>query len=143
MAVELTSVTDSCHTLVTPQHHQEDNMADLPEGITQEDLDRYVRITTGITKLTEEKDELNQKIKDAFYTDPTFISKGKLARTYGTVLVDITSTTTFDKKLFAAQFPPTEFPMFYKPEPDQTKLSPTEKKPFQSTSPRLSVKSLD
>lgn len=65
-------------------------MADLPNGLTQDEVDEYLKLDAGIKRLQVRHDILNEKIKNAHQ------GKKAQAYVYGGVIVTIQDKTKFD-----------------------------------------------
>lgn len=74
-------------------------MADLPNGLTQAEVDEYAKIDAGIKKLQARHKVLNEMIKDAHAT------KKAGAYIYGDVVVTIQDKTKFDADMAEASLP--------------------------------------
>lgn len=112
-------------------------MTALPAGITQADLDRYVKLDAAMKRAKIEHDALNAKIKDAFPNKGTYVC--------GDVLVERSEAHGFDAKEAAKRYPYDLHPTWYVvPEPvlDPTKVSEAVKTAFATTTQRLSVKAV-
>lgn len=110
-------------------------MAELPEGITQADLDKYAKLDKGMKKLAPEHKRLNQLIKDTFLKVGTFV--------HGDVIVDRSQADSFDKKAAEEDLPYEKFPDLYTHTIDPTKLTKTQKAKYTSKVQRLSIKVSD
>lgn len=115
-------------------------MAALPKGITQADLARYARITDGISKLTEEKNALSEKIKTAYTTAGV---SGKKTFVYptasGALIVELGEQNVLDTKDFAIAYPADKHPLFYKQAVDTKAITPAYGDPFRTKKMTLSV----
>jgi hypothetical protein len=108
-------------------------MAELPEGITQKELDEYAKLDRGIKKLQTRHKILNAKIKQVFAS----VTKG--TRVFGDVVVKIGLTSSFDKESFEEKYPKEKFPQYYKLTLDPTKIEADIKAKFTSKANTLSV----
>lgn len=74
-------------------------MSEMPDGITQEELDRYAKLDKAIKKFQIEHKSLNARIKAAFKKVGTF--------QFGSVIVKRTESTSkkFDSEAFALAYP--------------------------------------
>lgn len=112
-------------------------MADLPNGLTQAEVDEYAKLDAGIKKLQERHRVLNEKIKDAHAT------KKAGSYVYGEVIVSIQDKTRFDADMAEASLPYTNVSnrKFYKHVIDPRALDADVRAGFSVTAPRaLSVK---
>ncbi len=112
-------------------------MADLPNGLTQAEVDEYAKLDAGIKKLQEKHKILNEKIKDAHAT------KKAGAYIYGDVVVTIQDKTKFDVDMAEASLPYTNVVnrKFYKHTIDAKALEADVRAGFTVGAPRaLSVK---
>lgn len=106
----------------------------LPEGITQDDLDKLAKIDSSIKKLEKAKAPLLAKVKTAFVKLGTFA--------YGNVIIERTQAKSFDAKTFEEEHPFESFPEFYKPVIDATTIPEDEKEKYTSFTQRLSIKTV-
>lgn len=112
-------------------------MADLPNGLTQAEVDEYAKIDAGIKKLQERHAILNEKIKDAHAT------KKAGAYIYGSVVVTIQDKSKFDVAMAEDSLPYTNPAnrKFYKHTIDARALDADVRAGFTIAAPRaLSVK---
>lgn len=106
-------------------------MAELPEGITQKELDEYAKLDRGIKKLQIRHKILNEKIKTTFTKVGTFV--------FGSVIVKRTEADSFDAKAAEKAFPLDKHPEFYKSVFDASALPADKRKKFTTKVQRLSV----
>lgn len=112
-------------------------MTDLPNGLTQDEVNEYAKIDAGIKKLQDRHKILNEKIKDAHAT------KKAGAYIYGDVVVTIQDKTKFDADMAEASLPYSNLAnrKFYKHMIDQRALDADVRDGFTVPAPRaLSVK---
>lgn len=110
---------------------------DLPTGITQKDLVRYVKLNSQMTKVTKLRNVLNDKIKKAFHGIGLEIGKPYI---FGSISVKLGQQNVFDPDLFAKAHPAEKFPEFYTLQLDMEKVPATAKSPkFFSRRVTLSV----
>lgn len=112
-------------------------MADLPNGLTQTEVDEYAKLDAGIKKLQDRHKVLNEKIKDAHAT------KKAGAYIYGEVVVTITDKTKFDAEMAEGSLPYSDPKnrKFYKHVIDARALDADMRAGFTVPAPRsLSVK---
>lgn len=106
-------------------------MAELPEGITQKELDEYAKLDRGIKKLQTRHKILNEKIKLAFTKMGTFV--------FGSVIVKLSSSSSFDKDAFTTGHPQDKFPQYYVWALDPKLIEADKKAKFTTKTERLSV----
>lgn len=106
----------------------------LPEGITQAELDKYARVDAAIKRLEPEKKRLNDKIKRAFTELGTFLC--------GSVVVKRTQADSFDAVAFADKYPESKYPQYYKSVVDPTKIDAKTKSKFVSKTQRLAIETV-
>lgn len=106
-------------------------MADLPEGITQAELDRYALLDRGIKKLQDEHSDLNAKIKAAFTKVGTFA--------HGDVIVKRSESKGVDTAAVEKAFPFDTAPGYYKPTIDRTALPKEVKDTFPKITQSVSI----
>lgn len=115
-------------------------MADLPNGLTQAEVDEYLKLDTAIKKAQERHAILNEKIKNAHE------SKKAGLYVYGGVAVTIQDKSRFDAKVAEDSLPytnPTNR-KFYKHVIDPTALEADVKAEFTLPASRaLSVKKVN
>lgn len=90
-------------------------MAQLPEGITQKDIDRYAQLDAGLKKIADEHKVLNEKIKQA-HIDAGISGKKTLiypSEKYGAVVVKLGEQRRMDTEALIAKHPQEKFPDFY------------------------------
>jgi hypothetical protein len=99
-------------------------MAQLPEGLTQKDIDRYAQLDAGIKKLQEEHAVLNETIKQAHKNAGIEGNKtlSYPSEKYGTVIVKLGQQKRFDTAAASETFPEAEFPEYYSSTLDSKKL---------------------
>lgn len=99
-------------------------MAQLPEGLTQKDIDRYAQLDAGIKKLQEEHGILNETIKQAHKNAGIEGNKtlSYPSEKYGTVIVKLGQQKRFDSAQASATFPEEEFPEYYSSSLDPKKM---------------------
>mgnify|MGYP007069471091 CR=1 FL=1 len=117
-------------------------MAQLPEGITQQDLDRYAHLTAGIAVLEAEKDALNTQIKAA-YAAAGYSGKHTLvypSPRYGSVIVTIGEQRRVDQEALVTAFPRDRFPEYWKPVIDVDAIPATTVLGFRTPTMTLSIK---
>lgn len=107
-------------------------MAELPDGITQEELDRYAKLDAGIKALQAEHKKINEKIKKVFTQPGTFV--------FGKVIIDRSSVVGVDVTAVEENFPPSKYPEYYKAAVDQDSLPDEVKAEYFTLTERLSVK---
>lgn len=111
-------------------------MSTLPEGITQEDLRRLVKLRTQMARAKAAEEILSNKIKDAHEAKAG-------TYTYDEFVVEITVPDVLDEAKLLKQRPQENFPQLYKTVPDTKKIQADSGKKFYIVgggSPRLSVK---
>jgi hypothetical protein len=112
----------------------------LPQGITQADLDRALKLKVGLDKLEAEHKELTDRIKEAFEAE-------KKTYVYEEVSVTIGLTSRLDAKEFQAAYGVEDFPELYKSAPDaaaiRKQLGATTAEKFFKTSKTLSLKKVE
>lgn len=110
-------------------------MAELPEGITQKELDRYAKIDAGIKKLSVEKAALNDKIKKAFLKAGTFI--------FGNVIIKKGAQMRKDAAAMEAAFPYKSHPQYWHMQFDPSLVDAVAAKKFLKPIETLSVSVAD
>lgn len=106
-------------------------MAELPEGITQKEIDRFLKLDLGIKKLQPEHKVLSEKIKSAFTKLGTWV--------FGEAIIKRTEASSFDKAAFEKKHPVDRFPEYYSLTLDPTLIEPDVKAKFTTKVQRLSV----
>jgi len=106
-------------------------MAELPEGLTQKELDEYAKLDRGIKKLQTRHKILNEKIKDAFTKNGTFV--------FGSVIIKRSEANSLDPEALQKKYPEATYPEYYKTVLDATKVPADIKAKFSSKTQRLSV----
>lgn len=99
-------------------------MAQLPEGLTQKDIDRYAQLDAGMKRLKDEHDVLNEKIKQA-HKDAGIEGSKTLtypSDKYGTVIVKLGVQKRLDAVALQEKFSEEKAPEFYTPMLDQKKV---------------------
>lgn len=112
-------------------------MADLPNGLTQDEVNEYLKLDLGIKRLQERHAILNEKIKNAH------AGKKAQAYLYGEVIVTIQDKSKFDIEEAEGALPYTDPKnrKFYKHVIDSGSLQPDVKAKFTHQATRaLSVK---
>lgn len=109
-------------------------MSNLPEGITQVEIETYSKIDLAIKKLEPRKKELGDRIKAAYTKVGSFV--------VGNVIIDRTEADSKDIKSAEKLYPYDLYPELYVVEPkfDFSKLAPEEQAKFVTKTQRLSVK---
>lgn len=102
-------------------------MAELPEGLTQKDIDRYAYLDAGLKKLQDEHKALNDKIKKMHEAQGI---KGKKtlvypSEKYGSVIVDLNEQKRVDEDALVAAYPESKAPQYWKPVIDKTAIPAT------------------
>jgi len=97
-------------------------MAELPEGLTQKDIDRYAYLDAGIKKLVEEHTLLNDKIKQKHKEAGI---KGKKTLSYpsdkfGTVIVTLGEQKRLVLEDLIKAYPVEKAPQFWTMQFDKT-----------------------
>lgn len=103
----------------------------LPEGITQDELNRYARLSHAVRKANEELAVLNAKIKDAYPNLGTFVAAPVIIKRSQSVGVDVAAV--------AAAYPYEAAPEYYSAAVDLRKLPVEVKDTFPKITQRLSV----
>lgn len=108
-------------------------MSTLPPGLSQEQINRYAKLDAGIKLLQDEKDNLNNVIKDAHKDQPrgTYI--------YESVVVKIGETSKVDTKGIEGEFPFEVNPEYYDAKLDAKKVPAETKARYTTKVPTLSV----
>lgn len=89
-------------------------MSQLPEGVTQEEIDQLAKLRRGIEKAQAAAKLIEDKIRAGARTG---------TNVYGDVIVKKVETIgTFDKKRFEVTFPFSSHPEFYSPTLDTKKI---------------------
>lgn len=109
-------------------------MSDLPDGITQDDLDKYAKIDAAMKKLEPEKKRIADLIKKAFDKPGTFV--------HGNVVIERTTAKLRATKDFLSDYPADEYPEFYVNEPkiNWDAVSEEDAAEYWTASEKLSVK---
>jgi hypothetical protein len=89
--------------------------SELPEGITQKELDELAKLDKAIKKASDRSAILRDKLKTAVTKKGTYV--------FGKVVVKRGTTKRFDPTSFEEDFPFSTNPEFYKASPDSTKVS--------------------
>jgi hypothetical protein len=116
---------------------KENTMAELPEGITQKQIDEYAKLDKGIKKLQTRHKILNALIKQVFEGTP------KGTKIFGEVVVKLGETSTFSSESFEEKYPKDKFPQYYKLTLDPKTIEADVKAKFTSNNPTLSVSVAD
>lgn len=116
-------------------------MSTLPPGLTQKELDLYLRLDLAEKKIAPVKKTLNEKIKAAFPIK-------KATYNFEKVLVLIGVANTFEKEKFETDHPREQYPDFYTLVPatyvlDVKKLSDADKKGYLTPGAKLSVSAIE
>lgn len=118
-------------------------MANLPEGLTQKDIDRYAQLDAGLKKIAEEHKTLNEKIKQA-HLDAGITGKKTLiypSEKYGSVIVDLSEAKSVDTESLEAKYPVEKNPDYYTPKLDTKKVPADIVAKFRTVvTQRLSIK---
>lgn len=96
-------------------------MADLPEGLTQKDIDRYAQLDQGMKKLADEHKVLNEKIKQA-HKDAGIEGNKTLtypSAKYGTVIVKLGEQKRLDTAALEKAHPFEKYPNFWRTQFDK------------------------
>lgn len=96
-------------------------MANLPEGLTQKDIDRYAQLDAGMKKLADEHKVLNDKIKQA-HKDAGYEGSKTLiypSEKYGSVIVKLGEQKRLDTEALETAHPFEKFPQFYRTQFDK------------------------
>jgi hypothetical protein len=110
-------------------------MSELPEGLTQTEVNRYAKLDAGIKKLQPEHKQLGDKIKAAVTKVGVF--------TFEKVLVNRTEANSFDSDSAEHDFPQDKFPEYYKAVLDPSKIPDKVKSKYTSKTQRVSVKVIE
>ncbi len=110
-------------------------MAQLPEGLTQKDIDRYAQLDAGIKRLQEEHAVLNETIKQAHKAAGIEGNKtlSYPSDKYGTVIVKLGQQKRFDTAKATETFPEDEFPEYYTSTIDAKKMAADIANEFRTT----------
>lgn len=103
----------------------------LPDGITQDELNRYARLSHAVRKANEELTVLNAKIKNAYPKLGTFIAPP--------VVIKRTQSIGVDTAAVAVAYPFDDAPEYYSASVDIKKLPVEVKDTFPKITQRLSV----
>ena len=118
-------------------------MAQLPEGLTQKDIDRYAQLDAGLKKIADEHKVLNEKIKKA-HEDAGIGGKQTLiypSEKYGSVIVDLSVANGVDTEAMEARYPQEKNPEYYTPKLDTKKIPADIVQKFRTVqTQRLSIK---
>lgn len=115
-------------------------MAEIPEGITLKELERYTHLDAGIKKLADEKSDLNDKIKKAFTKIGTFIFPSEK---FGFITVKLGTQNRVDNKALEAAFPEEKYPQYYRSQFDPSLVDDKSKSKFKTPTTTLSVSSAE
>lgn len=102
-------------------------MADLPEGLTQKDIDRYAQLDAGLAKIRDEHAALNDKIKK---THEAAGIHGKKTLTYpsekyGVVIVTLGEQKRVDTEALEKAHSIEKSPEYWVPKLDQKLVDKT------------------
>lgn len=118
-------------------------MAQLPEGLTQKDIDRYAQLDAGLKKIADEHKTLNEKIKKA-HEDAGITGKKTLiypSEKYGAVIVDLSEAKGVDSEAMEEKYPIEKNPDYYTPKLDVKKIPADIVAKFRTVvTQRLSIK---
>jgi hypothetical protein len=89
--------------------------SELPEGITQKELDELAKLDKAIKKASERSAILRDKLKTAVTKKGTYV--------FGKVVVKRGTTNRFDAESFEKDYSPVMFPEMFKTSVDATKVS--------------------
>lgn len=99
-------------------------MAQLPEGLSQKDIDRYAYLDKGMKKLQEEHAVLNEKIKQA-HKDAGIEGSKTLtypSEKFGTVIVKLGQQKRMDVAALTEKYTEEKAPEYYSLALDQKKV---------------------
>jgi len=118
-------------------------MAQLPEGLTQKDIDRLAQLDAGMKKLQDEYNALKDKVKRA-HQDAGLTGKQTLvypSDKYGTVIVDLNEQKRVDTEALIKAHPFDKFPQYWRMQFDQAAVDETVLNKFRTNViPTLSIK---
>lgn len=118
-------------------------MADLPEGVSQKDIDRYAYLDKGIKKLQDEHKALNDKIKRAHEAAGITGKKTLVypSEKFGSVIVDLNEQKRVDSEALEAAHPFEKSPQYWRMQFDQGLVDKTILDKFRTKIiPTLSIK---
>ena len=118
-------------------------MSELPEGLTQAQLDRYAQLDRGIKALAKEKEDLNAHIKQTFSLAEI---TGVHTMVFGAVVVKIGETSRLPKEAkeqLEEKYPESKFPKNWKSALDVTSLPKGVVDEFRVLGQTLSVDVID
>lgn len=96
-------------------------MAELPEGLTQKDIDRFAYLDKGMKKLQDEHRVLNEKIKQAHKDAGISGSKTLIypSEKFGAVIVKLGEQKRLDTAALEEAHPYEKFPQFWRTQFDK------------------------
>ena len=96
-------------------------MAELPEGLTQKDIDRFAYLDKGMKKLADEHKMLNEKIKQAHKSAGITGSKTLIypSDKFGSVVVKLGEQKRLDTAALEEAHPFERFPQFWRTQFDK------------------------
>lgn len=111
-------------------------VTELPEGITQADIDRYAKLDAGIKKLSAEHKVLNELLKLKLVKLGTFV--------FGKVIIKRSEASSFDKEKFEQDHPYSvkENRKYYVHALDASLIEPDLRKKYTTKTQRVSVETL-
>jgi hypothetical protein len=114
-------------------------LVELPEGITEKDLERYAKLSKQATTIKGLRDKLNDKIKKSFAGVKYEFDKpylfGKTSLTFGKQM-------RFSEELFVKKYPISKYPQFYSMQLD-TSLIPEDLKTDRVKTPVVTLKATE
>lgn len=120
-------------------------MADLPNGISQKDLDRYVQLDKALKKAQEEHKALNERIKQAF-EDAGVAGKRTLifdSAKFGSIVVKLGETRRLDSKALEEKYPFDKAPQYWRMQFDTTVVEEKILDQYRKLTQTLSVSTAD
>lgn len=118
-------------------------MAQLPEGLTQADIDRYAQLDNALKPILEEHKRLNDLIKRS-HIEAGHSGKQTLiypSEKFGSVIVELSEARNLDEETLIADHPYSKFPNFYSTQFNKTLVDAATLGKYKTKIvPRLSIK---
>lgn len=118
-------------------------MAQLPEGLTQQEIDRLAQLDAGIKKLQTEYDDLKSKVKQV-HQEQGLTGKHTLvypSEKYGSVIVELNEQKKVDVEALIKAHPIEKFPQHWTMQFDQSSVDAKTLAKFKTNIvPTLSIK---